>query len=167
MASITEILTKEELNEPQTHLYKEGIFWKAYQQSAYRVILRQPGFKLKKRYIKVASSEVISVGFPEESLERIFRKEDIKPVNEKCISVSGEAIDTEAYTKWFNAVPLSELPVDTAQPRPAVAPVSAPGGSKEAVLRRIKEFPIEQSTPIECMLFLTQIRKELIGYGNI
>lgn len=39
MASIAEILKKEELLEPRIYLYKEGAFWKAYQYSAYRVVL--------------------------------------------------------------------------------------------------------------------------------
>jgi hypothetical protein len=33
--SIQEITTIEDRNTGEVHLYKEGIFWKTYQQSAY------------------------------------------------------------------------------------------------------------------------------------
>jgi len=35
MSKINEILVVEESNDSSIYLYKEGAFWKAYQQSAY------------------------------------------------------------------------------------------------------------------------------------
>lgn len=35
MASISDILKREELQNPRIYLHKVGIFWKAYQYSAY------------------------------------------------------------------------------------------------------------------------------------
>lgn len=47
-----EIFNSENENLEYIYLHKEGIFWKAYERSAFRVIQRQPGFKLKKKFIK-------------------------------------------------------------------------------------------------------------------
>jgi hypothetical protein len=163
MASTAEILAKEALSEPRIYLYREGIFWKAYQRSAYRVLQRRPDFKLKKKYIKAVSCEVVSLGFPIDTLYRIFDKQEIEEIDEKVVAISGNDTGMQAYQEWFAAVPLSDQ-VGIAAPLPSVPALS---GSPEIVLRKIREFPIEQSTPLECMMFLARMRKELTEYGHI
>ncbi|MCD7940389.1 MAG: hypothetical protein LUH50_10190 [Bacteroides intestinalis] len=93
MASITEILKREELLEPRIYLYKEGVFWKAYQYPAYRIAERQKNFKLKKKFVKTVSQEVVSLGFPEVTLERIFGGQEIERINEKLISAPCGELD--------------------------------------------------------------------------
>ena len=70
MPKIEEILQLErERQADDLVLFLEGKFWKAYEHSAY-VLTRLYGFKPTKRYIKLIGEEVISVGFPEESLNK-------------------------------------------------------------------------------------------------
>lgn len=162
MASMAEILTRESLLECRIYLYREGIFWKAYQYSAYRVLQRQGGFRLKKKFVKTVSSEVISLGFPDITLERLFHKHELEYVNEKVIGISCDDLDIQAYEQWFDTVSLTE-PSKSERNQPEDTPFNKP----VAVLRRIKEFRIEESTPMECMNFLAPVRKDLIGYGDI
>ena len=162
MASTAEILEKEELSEPCIHLYREGIFWKAYQYSAFRVVRRQANLKLKKKWVKAVSREVVSLGFPDVTLQRIFDKSEIQTSGEKWLCIRDKAIDKEAYRQWFDAIPLMEQP-DSPAPRPV--PTAASNG--ESVLRKLREFRIEEATPMACMFFLTSLRKELIEYGNL
>lgn len=163
MASTSEILERESLLEPRIYLYREGIFWKAYQYSAYRILQRQANLKLKKKFVKAVSCEVISIGFPDVTLERIFDKQEIKILEDKIIYISCEELDRQAYKKWFEVVPLMEQAESVLPELKRNTTVSA----EEVVLRKIKEFRIEESTPMAYMIFLASVRKELVEYGDL
>lgn len=76
MPSIIEIIGKETKNTDCIHLYKEGLFWKAYQQSAYRINhLPFVEYKVIKKYVKAVGQEVISIGFPSLNLSKHFKEE--------------------------------------------------------------------------------------------
>lgn len=65
-----EILDREDSNTDSIWLYREGMFMKAYDRSAFFVhTLIQP-FKLSRRYIKNVNRDVISLGFPEQTLPK-------------------------------------------------------------------------------------------------
>jgi hypothetical protein len=49
------------------NIYKEGVFWIAYEQSAYYFYV-QKGYKPTKKFIKCIGQEVVSIGFPENAL---------------------------------------------------------------------------------------------------
>ncbi len=74
-------MTKQEIldfEENQTNLItlvKEGMFWRAYEQSAY-LFTRHfwPELKVNGGYVKSAGKEVYYVGFPEVSLQKIIDK---------------------------------------------------------------------------------------------
>lgn len=162
MAAISEILKREELQEPCIYLYKEGIFWKAYQYSAYRVVQRQVNFKPKKKFIKTVSCEIVSLGFPDITLERVFKKQEIEIVNEKLIGIPCGELDKKAYIEWFDNIPQVGHLVDSWLAEPNELRIRTIN-KEENVLRRIKEFPVEEVTPEACVNFITSIYKELIG----
>lgn len=162
MASTAAILEREELSEPCIYLYREGIFWKAYQYSAYRVIRRHANLKLKKKFIKAVSCEVVSLGFPTATLERIFDKKEVEMLSEKLICIRDSVFDRQAYEQWFGAIPLTGQP-ENDRNRTELNLFKIP----EMILKRIKEFRIEESTPMDCMNFLVSVRKELVEYGDI
>lgn len=162
MASTADILAKEELLEPLIYLHREGIFWKAYQYSAYRVLQRQPNLKLKKKFVKAVSCEVISLGFPDVTLERIFDKREIRILDEKLLCITDRDLDRQSYERWFEAVALMESPYKL-----EFSPKHPIKGCEESVLCKLREFRIEESTPMSCMNFLVSLRKELIEYGHI
>lgn len=65
-----EIISREEQNQDCVWLYREGIFVKAYERSAYFVHTLIRDFKLSKRYIKTINMDVISLGFPEQTVPK-------------------------------------------------------------------------------------------------
>lgn len=162
MAAISEILKREELQEPCIYLYKEGIFWKAYQYSAYRVVQRQVNIKPKKKFIKTVSCEIVSLGFPDITLERVFKKQEIEIVNEKLIGIPCGELDKKAYIEWFDNIPQVGRLVDSWLSEPDGLIIRTINREKN-VLRRIKEFPVEEVTPEACVDFIRSISKELIG----
>ena len=108
MPKIEEILQQErERNINDLVLFLEGKFWKAYEQSAY-VLTRLYGFKPTKRYIKLIQEEVISVGFPEESLQkylsnaRVDREKKILHAWVQCPQ------SDQSFIEWKNATRIKE-----------------------------------------------------------
>jgi hypothetical protein len=55
---ISKIITEEEMNINCIHLYKEGSFWKAYEQSAYLFVKHIKNYRTRLRhYIKVSTGK--------------------------------------------------------------------------------------------------------------
>lgn len=65
-----EIISREESNEDSIYLYREGMFMKAYERSAFFAHTLIHEFKLSKRYIKTVNMDVISLGFPEQTVPK-------------------------------------------------------------------------------------------------
>lgn len=65
-----EILSREDQNQDSIWLYREGMFMKAYERSAFFAHTLIHGFKLSKRYIKIVNMDVISLGFPEQTIPK-------------------------------------------------------------------------------------------------
>ena len=158
MASIREIIEKEESSTGVIHLYLEGIFWKAYQESAYRLVQRMGKLKATKKYIKVVDREVVSVGFPDSALLKYFREDEINRIGEKNITIACD-VSLSGYSGWFSSVPLSSS--NYISNLSGLKTGEASG--QHPVLLKIKEFNLEAATPIQCMLFLASIRQELHG----
>ena len=125
MPKIEEILQQErERNINDLVLFLEGKFWKAYEQSAY-VLTCLYGFKPTKRYIKLIGEEVISVGFPEESLQkylsnaRVDREKKILHAWVQCPQ------SDQSFIEWKNATRIKEKKEVTA---PVYTNPSAPQG---------------------------------------
>lgn len=65
-----EIIEREDQNIDCIWLYREGMFMKAYERSAFFVHTLIHEFKLSKRYIKTINMDVISLGFPEQTVPK-------------------------------------------------------------------------------------------------
>lgn len=65
-----EICAKEDTNSGQVYLYPEGAFYKAYQQSAWLLCTRVHPFKVSARPLKGLDGPLLSVGFPQSSLDK-------------------------------------------------------------------------------------------------
>ena len=65
-----EIIERENQNVDSIWLYREGMFMKAYERSAFFAHTFIHEFKLSKRYIKTVNMDVISLGFPEQTIPK-------------------------------------------------------------------------------------------------
>lgn len=64
MNALTHILSTERNNTSHIYLYREGIFYKAYERSAYAFVTTVQQFMVKKKFFKCTNCEVVSIGFP-------------------------------------------------------------------------------------------------------
>lgn len=148
--TLQEQLEREKSNVDRVFLTPEGLFYKAYERSAY--ILNTQYAPLKPARVKVkylGGADVVSVGFPKTSLSKV------QVVLQDCSS--GEPpvlealfpIDEEEFRAWKAGVPLQETKCRS----------SSVGEKETELVRSIRSFPVESSTPIECMMFVAGLKK--------
>lgn len=77
MNTIVHILSVESVNSGNIYLYREGIFYKAYERSAYAFITGVEKFMVKKKFVKCANQDVVSIGFPSDGLYKHFTIEQV------------------------------------------------------------------------------------------
>ena len=78
MSNLSEILQNECTNTHILYFYREGVFYKAYEHSAYLFVKHVKPFQVKKRMVKSVKQEVVSIGFPINSLTNYFSSEKIR-----------------------------------------------------------------------------------------
>ena len=143
-------------------MFKEGVFWVAYEQSAYIVWLRKK-YKPTKKFIKIAGQEVVSVGFPKNALAGIVGENGALSAEkeEKHIVLSiadfpnFDNIENlnEKFLEWKNGLETSETKSNTPQKCAAFET------TETTIIEKLKNFDISNATPLECMNFLAEMKK--------
>lgn len=105
MSNLLEILSKESSNTDTIYFYREGVFYKAYERSAYLFVHHVKPFRIKKRFVKSVKLEVVSVGFPTNSLYNYFAKERVVESEKEAKVELGQKIDSEDFEQWRAAIP--------------------------------------------------------------
>jgi hypothetical protein len=145
------------------HTYKEGVFWIAYEQSAY-YFWQQKGYKPTKKFVKSLGREIVSVGFPQNAMDafsNILIEEE--EVNKKTFLLE-EPIDIKAFERWKDDLPLYQNDAGGKEKDRAysISTMVVPSPQENPIIRRLQEFPLAYKTPMECMIFLSEIKKQLI-----
>lgn len=221
MRFFEEIAEREDRNLYQIVLYPEGLFYKAYERSAFACVSRVAPFQPSKKRIKYCGREMVSVGFPMSVLSKYFPSAP-RPLPDGRVTIAlTDRIDPVACEDWKASLPLKQRqprggagrrdyvalppvderpaspfmrsetsaapaaapavaaapsdgrpsspfmrPLDPRPETPAPASVPAPAANPKAerVIRLIREFRLEAATPVECVLFVADLKKELDGY---
>ena len=138
----------------EINIYKEGVFWIAYEQSAYAVS-QVKTLKPTKKYIKTISQETVSVGFPDTVLRNVlelFEGEKQEAGDNRWIIRSKNPVNISAFEEWKQ-----NLLLFTDSKRNVSEPVLS--ASELSIIEKIKSFPIATSTPLGCMTFLSELQK--------
>ena len=165
----------------QIHFFEEDNFWRAYQWSAWlysNTCSQEQKLNTTKWYIKNVDSEVIFIGFPKTSLDK-YLLQGIEMVDEGQGRMRMDIPETmlsdipeneweKLYNEWFQSIPLTEDNRRKEKNKTAgsVNNVMSDALSQRPVkvadiLSSIMAFPIKQHSPIEAMMFLSQIKQQL------
>ena len=164
--TLQEIVDLEAQNDGVIRLYFDGVFWKAYQQSAYLFARNVMAFKLTRKFVKFVSMEVVSLKFSKQSLEKLFSKKQLVEVAANQLSVFGYSSGLENYQQWLEATPLTRKKREPAKV-PTQENVSSEDGplpfaeKERHVIEQLCNFRIEKSTPMDCMTFIVSLQKIL------
>ena len=157
-----EILGREDAGSNEIHLYLEGIFWKAYEYSAYRFTFGICAFSPKKKYIKAVGQEMISIGFPMDSLKKHSALFDLVSQSEKeCTVIPKSCTPPQPFEEWKASIPLwSNNPVP-ASVETAVQQQQQLKSEAEKIVDEIRRYNLANATPMECMMWLSQLKTRI------
>ncbi|WP_288815525.1 hypothetical protein [uncultured Alistipes sp.] len=220
MRFFEEIAAREDRNLYEIVLYPEGLFYKAYERSAFACVSRVSPFKPSKKHIKYCARDMVSVGFPAAVLSKYFPSAPRPLADGRVVIALTDRIDPGACEVWKASLPLKErqprgsanrissrvpVPLKEEQREPLfirsadmlpkvpilsspttgiserVSPMAVrhvaerdvakfrteretPNPRTEKVIRLIREFRLEAATPVECVLFVADLKKEIDGY---
>ena len=167
---ILEIEKRNEHNLYEIHLYLEGIFWKAYEWSAY-LSNKFPSplnndERLKPLKKSTKSVEYVSVGLQLSSFYKYFPNvigdDTVFEMNEKHIVIHCEKFfngefNADSYkdtlSRWKEGIEWKEKPKKDKE-----CNIIAPLSSVDSLLNEIIMYPIESKSLIENMQFLSHIK---------
>ncbi len=147
---ITEKLAQKK--EKEIHLYKEGVFWVAYEEAAY-LISQVKRLKPTKKYIKSIQQEVVSVGFPPTSLAGVLAHFTLKKQEDTIIVLENDVpVEASLYNKWKQAV---EIKKQGPQGRQSVYDEGV-----QVLVERIGSFKLHMASPMDCMRFVEKLQQD-------
>ena len=161
MPSIENSLKHEEGTPAgKVRLVQSGEFVRAYNRSAWRFYCCISKYKVIRKYSKARGEDVYFLGF---SASKLLELADGRACEKTDFGwdvalKDGEAPAEEGYETWTR-----EVPVEMAS-RAESAALPLSGRELEgAVCRKIRAFPLETKTPVEAVVFLSEMRKFPIG----
>ncbi|GHT49757.1 hypothetical protein FACS189440_16010 [Bacteroidia bacterium] len=169
---ISGIFFIEEGNISHIHLYKEGSFWKAYENSAYLFVQHIKAYQTRLRYYKNIDQEIISIGFPDVALPKIIQAVETQGIaslrNQSATSIEIELEETSDGRDAINRVStVREWKLQTS----LTIPSKKLDREREMTqiqqnywTMAIRSFPIADKTPLECMQFISELQKSVMDY---
>ena len=150
---IQEKLQAEQSRADGTILFiGEGSFYKAYQGSAWLACGLLHRFKVFRRFVRKAGCEVVYIGFPKSSLEKFVsgRRYEMKGDTVQVFLNDDEPGLSEDYASWLASIPITYLNNSTEKQ-----------DSLRALCQKVLDYPLEESTPMACVVFLAELRKQI------
>lgn len=99
-----EILDLEQENTDSIFLYLEGSFYKAYERSAFAFSTRVKEFRLLRKESKTLGRDILYLGFPQTSLEKVLSNCMVQRIDEKRMRVVlSYPIDLTDFEAWRDA----------------------------------------------------------------
>ena len=155
MASINEKIVHSSLCS--VNLYKEGVFWLAYEQSAYYVWLLK-GYKPTKKRYKKMDKEVVQIGFPK--VDALLENQNISIVAQQDTFISFNTIkpiELVDFKRWKNA--LTSMPI-------GAKTTTTTTNIQQEIIDSICVFDCINKTPVEALLFIDELKTKIIN-GNL
>ena len=178
-----DFIRTEAANTDRIILYREGLFWKAYERSAFAVCSQVRAFKTTKKALKtLGGGHLVSIGFPAASenavcgaLECISREFEVwkaaQPLKEAVRRTKTAVAAVDADVAAADVVATDSAPghlpeermrsPSEAESRPGMRYAEADFSLTAAcrVAGALKEFNLAEKTPLECMMFLSELKK--------
>lgn len=141
-------------------LHKEGVFWVAYEESAYYVS-QVKKLKATKKYVKLLQQEVVSVGFPDRSLEEVASHFQLKEKDVTKITLQVEnPVEVSIYEKWKQQIELRKPEKSHPTLPTEENTYSAEENIHVTLLEKLTAFKLHSATPMACMLFIEELQRE-------
>lgn len=156
--TIKEKLQREQEKSSNTILlYQEGMFYAAYEHSAYLFWNSIKKYQVKFSFVKAVGLELVSIGFPMNTLTALVPEKAVC-IEDAVVKIElkeDEMADVCNFETW--KIRMKGCGGDVLTKKDKQISVH------DDIIKQISSFPIESKTPVECMLFLSQIKKRLVS----
>ena len=141
-----ELISLESGNHDEIRLYKVGMFWCAYERSAYMMCSQVRELKVKADRVKSAGGQVLcKVGFPLNSFDTTAASLVVTSRTDDVVVLKApRAITEDQFLEWKN----THTDADSSAP-------SAEGD----IVKMIRGFNVAVHTPMQCMDFIMELQR--------
>ena len=141
-----ELISLDSGNHDEIRLYKVGMFWCAYERSAYMMCSQVRELKVKADRVKSAGGQVLcKVGFPLNSFDTTAVSLVVKSrTDDEVVLKAPRAITEDQFLEWKN--------------NHTVADSSAPSAEGD-IVKMIRGFNVAVHTPMQCMDFIMELQR--------
>lgn len=146
-------------------LYKEGLFYKCYNEDAMLFVKKVREYKVNNKFVKSTGSNVFSIGFPVSEIEKgklsfeeistKIESESFELKNELVIFNLNNTECKKGYKEWVEIKHKNELVVQ--EPLPSYSNTN----NSAHVLAMIKNYDIANSTPMQGLGFIQELKVEI------
>ena len=149
---ISEIVKIENDNKDIV-LHKEGLFWRAYEFSAFLFVTNIKRYNVMYNYYKNIGQDVVYIGFPSSYYNTITdlckeKNYTLQNVNDKQVIIQGIS-EQIGFEQW--------KPKIIKQNRENVNSIETD------ILKKIIDYPLATKTPLEAQQFLFSLQNEING----
>lgn len=154
---ISEIVEHETKNDGIL-LHREGIFWRAYEVSAYRFVNHIKSYQIKSKYYKNIRKDIVYLGFPSSYMDTIAeicspKGYEVDIQLDSMVKI-GCKTDVTGYEVWKQEL------IDNAM---KIAKESCNVDTKEEILAEISAYPLATKTPMEAQQYLYDLQLRING----
>ena len=143
--TILDKVTLQQQDTTKIFLFKEGVFYKAYNEGAF--LLQDRNYKVAVKKIKSVENEVLSIGFPISVLEKLKENRQSEEYDNYCSLQSNIVFSLLLYEEWYQNQITNIKRVDRKY-------------LEEYTLKdTIKNYPLANKTPIEVFIWVADSQK--------
>ncbi len=144
-------------------LFKEGLFYKCYNEDAMVFANRVKNYKVLSKFVKSIGAEVLSLGFPVNqtnkghlTLQAISEVIEASEYKEKPYGIvfSLKKDIKQNYLKYFEEIQESKNIV-------AETLLEYNTTTKELLVKMIQEFDLANSTPMQGLVFIQELKSQI------
>ena len=148
-------------------LYKEGLFYKCYNEDAMLFAQRVRAYKVSVKYVKSVGAEVLSLGFPASEVEK-----GNVPFEYILEAIGAEYYNEEPYGIVFSLK--DDIKQNYNEFQETIITAKAPYAEKDAdndnanshkIVKMIQEFDLANSTPMQGLVFIQELKNHIKTQG--
>ena len=143
--TILDKVTLQQQDTTKIFVFKEGLFYKAYNEGAF--LLKDKNYKITVKQIKSIENEVLSIGFPISVLEKLKENRQPEEYDNYCSLQSNIVFSLLLYEEWYQN---------------QIANIKREDSKylEEYTLKdTIKNYPLANKTPIEVFIWVAELQK--------
>lgn len=144
--SILDKVTLQQQDTTKIFLFKEGIFYKVYNEGAF--LLKDKNYKVAVKKIKSIENEVLSIGFPVSVFEKL--KDEFVFENFEGYSCCGnnETFDETIYSVWYKEI------INCQSDNSKIE-------NQQQIIEQLKNYPLATKTPIEVFAWVASLQSKI------